>query len=224
MSLRSCLLDLLFPPRCPLCGKVLDAPGVCPPCEADIRRTGEEDGVWEPVPGLLCAAPLWYEGAVRDGLLRFKFHGGISGAEFFGGEMCRWAAERYSGEFDMVTWAPVSRKRLRQRGYDQARLLAESACRLWGVRPERLLRKVRDNPAQSGLEDAAARRENVRGVYEAAGAPEGKRILLIDDICTTGSTLSACAGTLKAAGAARVLCLTAARTVKSGKTGENGEE
>ena len=88
------------------------------------------------------------------------------------------------------------------------------------------MEKIRDNPAQSGMTDAAARRANVEGVYRAA-EPEsiqGRRILLVDDICTTGSTLSACAGTLKAAGAARVLCLTAARTVKSGKTGENGEE
>lgn len=214
MSLRSCLLDLLFPPRCPLCGKVLDAPGVCPPCEADIRRTGEEDGVWEPVPGLLCAAPLWYEGAVRDGLLRFKFHGGISGAEFFGGEMCRWAAERYSGEFDTVTWAPVSRKRLRQRGYDQARLLAESACRLWDTEPVRLLNKTEDNPAQSGLQDAAARRANVLGVYGPAEAEKikGKRVLLIDDICTTGATLSECARVLKDAGAADVMCAAVALT------------
>lgn len=224
MKLQTSLLNLLFPPKCPLCGRVQDVSGVCPKCEAAIKRTGEDSGVWEPVPGLVCAAPLWYEGVVREGLLRFKFRGAASAAEFFGGEMCQWAAERFSGEFDMVTWAPVSRKRLRQRGYDQARLLAESACRAWGVRPVRLLKKVRNNPAQSGLEDAAARRENVKDVYKAVGDPAGRRVLLVDDICTTGSTLEACAGVLKAAGAARVLCLTAARTPKSGKTGENGKE
>lgn len=87
----------------------------------------------------------------------------------------------------MVTWVPVSRRRLRKRGYDQAQLLAESACRVWGVKPERLLRKVQDNPAQSGLTEAAARRANVLGVYEAVGPEQiqGRRVLLVDDICTT---------------------------------------
>ena len=112
----------------------------------------------------------------------------------------------------MVTWVPVSRRRLRSRGYDQARLLAESACRLWEVRPEQLLQKITDNPAQSGLTEEAARRANVLGVYEAA-EPEriqGCRILLVDDICTTGATLAECARTLRDAGAADVMCVCAA--------------
>lgn len=86
-----------------------------------------------------------------------------------------------------MTWVPVSPRRLRQRGYDQARLLAESACRLWETKPLPLLRKTVHNPAQSGLKEAAARRANVLGVYEAVD-PErisGHRILLVDDICTT---------------------------------------
>ena len=66
-----------------------------------------------------------------------------------------------------MTWVPVSPRRLRQRGYDQARLLAESACRLWETKPLPLLRKTVHNPAQSGLKEAAARRANVLGVYEA---------------------------------------------------------
>ncbi|WP_292919823.1 phosphoribosyltransferase family protein, partial [Oscillibacter sp. CAG:155] len=103
----------------------------------------------------------------------------------------------------------------RSRGYAQARLLAESACRLWGVRPEQLLRKTADNPAQSGLTEAAARRANVLGVYETP-VPEkvqGRRVLLVDDICTTGATLAECARTLRDAGAADVMsvCVALAR-------------
>lgn len=218
------VLDLLFPPRCPFCVRVLDHPGVCEACEKALPWTAERDSLWELPGALRCAAPLWYREAAREGLLRLKFQGAAGAADALGGLIAQCAAERLSGEFDTVTWAPVSRKRLRQRGYDQARLLAESACRRWGVKPERLLRKIRDNPAQSGLESADARRENVKDVYAAAGDPAGKRVLLVDDICTTGSTLEACAGVLKAAGAARVLCLTAARTPKGGKTGENGKE
>lgn len=112
-----------------------------------------------------------------------------------------------------MTWVPVSRKRLRQRGFDQSRLLAASLCVDWHVAPVETLRKAVDNPAQSGLTDAEHRRANVLGVYEAL--PENvrnKHLLLIDDIVTTGSTLTECVRVLREAGAADVVCLTLART------------
>ena len=82
----------------------------------------------------------------------------------------------------------------------------------WHTQPLETLRKVRDNPPQSGLEDAAARRANVLGVYEPVdpAAFRGKRLLLIDDILTTGATLTECVRVLKDAGAADVVCLTLA--------------
>ena len=212
MSGYAALLDLFFPPKCPFCGKVLDHAGICPACEKALPWTEEGAGVRELSGGVRCAAPLWYEGKVREGLLRFKFQGARAAAGPLGELVARCAAERFSGVFDVVTWVPVSRRRLRSRGYDQARLLAESACRLWEVRPEQLLQKITDNPAQSGLTEEAARRANVLGVYEAA-EPEriqGCRILLVDDICTTGATLAECARTLRDAGAADVMCVCAA--------------
>ena len=212
MSGYAALLDLFFPPKCPFCGKVLDHAGICPACEKELPWTEEGAGVRELSGGVRCAAPLWYEGKVREGLLRFKFQGARAAAGPLGELVARCAAERFSGAFDVVTWVPVSRRRLRSRGYDQARLLAESACRLWEVRPEQLLQKITDNPAQSGLTEEAARRANVLGVYEAA-EPEriqGCRILLVDDICTTGATLAECARTLRDAGAADVMCVCAA--------------
>lgn len=212
MSRYAALLDLFFPPKCPFCGKVLDHAGICPACEKALPWTEEGAGVRELSGGVRCAAPLWYEGKVREGLLRFKFQGARAAAGPLGELVARCAAERFSGAFDVVTWVPVSRRRLRSRGYDQARLLAESACRLWEVRPEQLLQKITDNPAQSGLTEEAARRANVLGVYEAA-EPEriqGCRILLVDDICTTGATLAECARTLRDAGAADVMCVCAA--------------
>ena len=140
-----------------------------------------------------------------------------------GGLVARCAAERFSGEFDTVTWVPVSKKRLRQRGYDQARLLAESACRRWDTKPVALLRKVADNPAQSGLTEAAARRANVLGVYEALPEAAGKRVLLIDDICTTGATLTECVRVLKDGGAESVACAAVALT-REKKVHKNGEK
>lgn len=206
MKLLNALLDLLFPAKCPFCGGVRDAPEICPACLRALPWTDEEHALRNLGEGLRCAAPLWYAGPVRDGIRRFKFHGAAAAAGPLGKLVAQAAAERFSGEFDTVTWVPVSAKRLRRRGYDQSRLLAESACGCWGVTPECLLRKVRDNPAQSSLSGAAQRRENPKGVYETAGDLSGKRVLLMDDVCSTGSTLSACAAALRAAGAAEVVC------------------
>ena len=176
MKFTDTLLDLLFPPKCPFCRKVQDAPGMCPACEKSLPRADEACGLRTLRGGLLCTAPLWYENSVREAIRRFKFHGGVSAAKPLGEFIAQAAAERFSGGFDTVTWVPVSAKRLRQRGYDQSRLLAENACGLWGVEPEPLLRKVRDNPAQSSLDSAEDRWRNTRGVYAAAGEPAGKRV------------------------------------------------
>ena len=203
------LMDLFFPRVCPFCGRAAGKELLCGSCRdtlpycTEIRR-GADFG--------RCAAPLYYEGSVRKAILDYKFKGRLGGTNCFGSMMAACAAEVYSGEFDAVTWVPVSKKRLRKRGFDQARYLAASLCVDWHVAPLETLRKTVDNPPQSGLEDAAARRANVAGVYEVV-SPErfaGKRLLLVDDICTTGSTLAACARVLKTAGAADVLCLTLA--------------
>ena len=212
MNIFSCLLDLLFPPKCPFCGRVLDAPGICGKCQKSLPWT-EENQVLKSLPGnLKCAAPLWYEGNVREGLLAFKFQGARGSAKPLGELVARCAAEQFSGEFDTVTWVPVSQKRLRKRGYDQAGLLAEEACRLWDTRAVRLLEKCVDTPAQSGISEPAARRANVLGVFDIVSGAEvaGKRILLVDDICTTGATLAECARVLYDAGAASVACVAVA--------------
>ena len=219
MKMTDALLDFLFPPKCPFCRRVLDAPGICPACEKSLPWTDEDHGLRSLRGGLLCAAPLWYEDTVREAVRRFKFQNGLSAAGPLGELIAQAAAERLSGGFDAVTWVPVSAKRLRRRGYDQSRLLAENACKRWGVEPEHLLRKVRDNPAQSSLDSAEDRWRNTQGVYEAAGEPAGKRILLIDDVCSTGSTLVSAARTLLAAGAAGVVCAAAAFPRPEGENG-----
>ncbi len=211
MSAAGKLLDLLFPPRCAFC-RVVGARGVCEACLASLPyadeplRRGEPFGV--------CASPLLYEGAVRESLLRFKFHGARSAAQGYGPILARCAAEELGGEFDTVTWAPVSEERARERGYDQAFLLARETAKSWDTEPVRLLRKTRHNAAQSALASAAKRRENVRGAYRAenAGAIRGAKILIIDDILTTGATLGECVRVLREAGAGSVVCATLART------------
>ena len=196
--LQKQLGNFLFPRKCPFCGTATGGRLLCGSCERTLPYTGE-NALRQGTFGR-CASPLYYTGPVREAILRFKFQGHTGGLDCFGRLLADCAARWYSGEFDTMTWVPVSRKRLRQRGFDQSRLLAASLCVDWHV-------------AQSGLTEAAARRANVLGVYEAL--PENvrvKRLLLIDDIVTTGSTLTECVRVLRAAEAADVVCLTLART------------
>ncbi len=202
------LLDFFFPRRCPFCGRVAGRALLCPKCETDLPRC---DRVRTGAFGE-CAAPLYYEGSVRDAILAFKFKGRIEHLNCFGALMAEKAAEVYADRFDAVTWVPVSKKRLKKRGFDQARILCASLCVDWHIDPQETLRKTGDNPPQSGIDDPAARRANVLDMYEPV-SPEniaGKRFLLIDDIVTTGATLAECVRVLKAAGAADVVCLTLA--------------
>ena len=149
-----------------------------------------------------------------------------TGREDVGGEpgsLRRTAAEYLAGEFDAVTFVPVSLRRNFERGFDQARLLAEEAANIWGVKAEAVLRKDRHTRAQSSLQDAALRKTNVKGAYRVPH-PErvrGRRFLLIDDVCTTGSTLSAAADALLEAGAAGVVCAVLAG---GSRKRENSEE
>jgi predicted amidophosphoribosyltransferase len=119
----------------------------------------------------------------------------------------RIARER-EDTFDLITWVPISRIRRLRRGYDQVELLAYAVCAELGVEPVSTLRKIRHNRAQSGIVGQAHRRANVLGVYTAV-EPEkfiDKRILLLDDIITTGATISECARVLLTAGAKEVHC------------------
>lgn len=219
MSLRERLVNLLFPPKCPFCRRVLDRPGLCDACQRDLPWTEGAEQLREGPGGLRCAAALWYEGPVRTAVLGLKFGGASAAAVPLGALIAQCAAEQFAGEFDVVTWVPVSRKRLRKRGYDQAKLLAEGACRAWDTAPVRLLRKIADNPAQSALGEAAARRANVLGVYEPVNVENiaGRRVLLLDDVCTTGATLTECVRVLRDAGAANVVCAALARPRKLGE-------
>ena len=215
MKLIDWLLELLFPTRCAFCHRLMREPDgkVCPQCrktlpyvpvESQHQRFAHLDTV---------LSPLYYEGTVRDSLIRFKFHSLTGYARIYADFLTKCIDE--SGIFcDSITWVPVSRRRLRHRGYDQARLMAEALSEKLGVPCVRCLEKVRDNPPQSRSGGREARRRNVRDVYRAVDAEtvSGQKLLLVDDIVTTGSTLSEAAGVLRKAGAAGVVGITLARS------------
>lgn len=226
MGFLSGLLDLLFPPKCAFCRRVLHRgeDGVCARCETELPHTkngGAQDGDFFSV----CIAPLFYEGRVRDAVLRFKFHEATAYAKVFGRLIADSVREELGGRYDLISWVPLSEKRLKKRGYDQSMLLAmATALELEDVAAEVLVKHA-DVPAQSGVGSEEKRRANISGAFHVSD-PElvaGRRILLIDDIVTTGATLSECARMLRLAGAEEVLCAALARSRTDGKAGDRAD-
>lgn len=204
------ILDFLMPRRCPFCGGIAGKELLCEKCSKTLPYRNEN--AEENTRFARCLAPLYYEEPVRQAILNLKFKAKLGGLPCFGMLMAKCAAEHCAGDFDLITWVPVSKKRLKKRGFDQARYLAASMCVDWHVAPVETLHKGVDNPAQSGIDNPEERRANVLGVYEAVHPErfEGKRVLLVDDIRTTGATLNECVRVLKDSGAKDVLCLTLA--------------
>ena len=165
MKLLAWLLDLLYPPKCVICGKLLEKQGpVCPRC---LDSLPEYDGAAPQVRFTEAGAvSFYYEGALRESFLRFKFGGAAHYAAVYGAWMAHTIEDKLAGRFDTLTWAPVSRRRRRSRGYDQSELLCREIAKRLGLEPVRLLRKTRNPPAQSTMADPAGRRANVSGAYE----------------------------------------------------------
>ena len=217
MKLLTQFLDLLFPPRCAFCGSILRAEDscVCVSCCSSLPFSGKNSKSADDFGRFdLCVSPFYYEGSVREAILRFKFKNRRAYAACFGKLLARCVLDELQGGFDIITWVPVSPERKRQRGYDQAKLLCEAAARELGGAALPVLKKTRDAPPQPSLHSVEARRKNAEGAFAAAssGSLKGKRVLLIDDILTTGATLSAAATALKASGVREVVCATLAKT------------
>ena len=192
-------------------------PPLCAGRENEIV-TGELCAHCRTMPSHLeCTRSVFYfDGPVRDALHRFKYDGLTALAVSLGGLMAAcWMGHPLPA--DVVVPVPLHAARLRERGYNQATLLAREMVRHLATRQvapalhERLLVRQRATPPQVGL-DAARRRENVRGAFRCSGkALTGRQVLLIDDVCTTGATLEACAVALREGGARGVRALTLAR-------------
>lgn len=211
----SMLLDLFFPPRCAFCGKILKTGerGMCAHCQEALPWLAGSQAEQTLEFISLCVSPLRYQGEVRGSIHRYKFKGLKGYAELYGSLVAQCVKDHLPGEYDLISWVPLSEKRRRERGYDQAFLLAQATALALDDAAAETLRKARHTNAQSGLEGESARRANVLGAYEVFEPElvEGKRILLIDDVVTTGATLSECARILLTAGAKAVVCATLAR-------------
>ncbi len=206
-------LDLLYPPRCVLCG----AGGVFL-CERCIEALPAADGprcdrCWLPLRGDACLACLMepgqlahlravfrYERGVRQVVHAFKFSGQSSLAPDIG-RLMAGAYTQHGLEADVIVPVPLTGARQRARGYNQALLMANEVSKLNGVPVLEALRRTGNSVAQASSASAEERHRNVEGVFRLAKGRDvsGARVLLIDDVATTGATLNACAAVLLAA-------------------------
>lgn len=216
MKLISLVLEFLFPPKCVLCGKILQNGelDLCRECRLAAPTYPNRKKKLQFLDSF--AAVWYYEGNVRRSLLRYKFRGRRSYAASYGRLLAMMLEREYPEGFDVLTWVPVSRLRRFRRGYDQARLLAIAVGRELSMEPVPVLRKIRNNRPQSGLKGGEARRANVLGVYRLCSdvSLSGKRVLLVDDILTTGATAGECARVCLSAGAKEVHCAAVAAARK----------
>ncbi len=206
--IKDVILNLLFPPKCILCAKMLekDETDLCRDCRVDGPECHKNNLKF---PFLDSWTAIWYyKGYIRESLHRYKFGRHRHYARAYGRLLAMKLLREYPEGFDVLTWVPISRARKFERGFDQVELLARAVGQELGMEPVRLLKKVRNNPPQSGISGSAQRRANVLGVYRITSveAVVGKRILLLDDILTTGATAGECARVLLTAGAKEVHC------------------
>ena len=208
MRVLNFILDLLYPPKCAFCRRLLrdGENGACRSCLRKLPYVpgGERREKTKNVSR--CIVPLYYRDAVRESLLRYKFEG-ITAYKDIYAELIADAVRESGEACDVITWAPLSKKRLKKRGYDQTELIARALSARLNLPCVRTLEKVRDNPPQSSIDDERERKKNVSGVYRCIDmdAVRGKRLLFVDDIVTSGATIAECAGVLKDCGAESVI-------------------
>ena len=203
------LRALIWPRRCLLCHALLPDgadpnPRLCAFCAARLpepfsgSRRGSHYRRW--------AAAFHYEDPFRSSFLRYKF----GGCRFYAGLYGLWLAEavrkQLGSGYDLLTYIPISALRRRRRGFDQTLLLARELGVHLGMAPVCTLKKSSLVRPQSRMIRAEDRQRNVRGAFRVINpeAVRGKRVLLIDDVLTTGATVSEAARMLMAAGAKQV--------------------
>ena len=220
----SSALDLLFPLSCVGCGS--QGRYLCSACELALPRLEEpycrrcadpdEEGVcdWcraQPPAFDGVRAPYLMEGAVREMVHGFKYRNLRAAAPELG-RLLSGYLESTPVPADLAAPVPLHPRRERERGYNQAELLAREVCGETGLALESTaLRRTKDAPPQVSMRGHDQRRRAVRDAFSCDSDLSGRRVLLIDDVVTSGSTMSACASALKAAGARSVWGLSLAR-------------
>ncbi len=208
---------LVFSNRCRLCAKVIPInETLCDACNPEKHRIPQEEisnrlTVKRSFDKHTC--PFYYEDCIRTGIHRFKYDGCKRCSEFFAEEMVKVIERDFENENpDFITCVPMTRKKKREREYNQCDYLIKHLSKAFGYKyTPNLLIKIKDTPNQVTL-SGKERLNNLKGAFKTNKKYDirGKTILLCDDVMTTGSTLDECSKTLKTAGAERVICVTVA--------------
>ena len=184
-------------PTCDVCGKSKKR------CSSHNKSTNYD---------FICA-PFYYRGAIRAGLRLFKFGNRQNSADFFAQEMIKYLQKAHpEAKFDYITYVPMTKEQLKDRGFNQSELLAKRVAELMNVECRSdILVKLYNIEPQHNL-SAMYRQGNVAGVFDVENKDlvRNKNILIIDDIKTTGYTIDECAKMLKQYDATTVGCLCAA--------------
>jgi ComF family protein len=201
------ILNLIFPPRCEVCKKE-NKGSMCPECFSRIK-------FMKPYLGIHSVSV--YEGELRTAIHRFKFKKRKKLAQPLGVLLVNYLGNGQTvkmDEIDIIVPVPLHRKRLRERGFNQVKLLGESISKYYEVPTVSALERTRNTDLQFGL-PREQRFKNVRGAFKIADskAVYNKRVLLLDDIYTTGATIAECSTVLKRGGAKRVEILTLSRAL-----------
>ena len=206
--LKEWLFDIFFPAKCVLCQKVLrhEETDLCHNCRIDTEEFSTPKKKISFVAGW--TAMWYYNGNVRHSMLLYKFYNRRSYGAIYGRLLAMKLLTKPLCDYDILTWVPVSRQRKWSRGYDQVELIAQSVGQELKTPAISVLKKIKHVKSQSRLQDYAQRKANVMGVFSIPDPAliAGKRILLLDDIITTGATVSECARVLLTSGAKEVYC------------------
>lgn len=210
---------IFYPNKCPYCLKTLSEDlESCKMCKNSITRYDKLTKVYEtsyPQCNKVsyCTAPLYYADKVRKAVLLYKFRGYTNFVNSFTISMYNSYQKYFSNkDFDFITYVPLNKKRLRERGYNQSHLLAKGLSKKTNIPCKEILYHCKDNKIQHEL-TSFERRENVKGAYALLSHIDikGKSILVVDDIITTKSTLSEICKILYDLGASNVDCICLAR-------------
>lgn len=226
-QLYKMLVDFIFPNRCPCCDKFIKWDKlICDDCISNFPvieekiciKCGKTTCICETKPHYdYCFAVTYYEGIIKEGIIKLKLKNGINFAEYFANQLSQILIENeVINTIDIVTAVPMAKKNKSERGYNQAEVLAKFISKEIN-KPfnNKILKKIKKDLSQHKL-TYTERREAVKGAYDInfSNYIKGKTVLICDDVITSSATLNECSRILKQHGARKVICAVIATTNK----------
>lgn len=209
------IISIIYPKRCPFCDKIIKTSlDICDDCKSNVMPIFIKRSIFLSGKEIPCISPFKYTGDVAESIKRFKFRG----RKEYSTCLAKFMLETFNlyyrnNTIDFVTSVPLHSKRKRERGYNQAEVLVRILGYELNLTYKEALKKDKINLQQHNL-SYEEREDNVKGVYSAKNKDiiKGSKILICDDVITTGNTLKECCRVLYENGADEVLCITLAST------------